>query len=493
MNGPAAQLRTRKGRTKSPAGKTEYSAGVFRAGSLRYNVIRKQTEEAGKTNKKVLILVLILALAGLCCPSFAEENAEQAAPELQLNPAELFLTKGHGATVTPTVVNAPKGARTQKTEWTSSDPEVAVFNGMVRGVGGGQAIMTCSVLLTDGTTLTADCAVTVTVPVSGIQAVTKSLTVMAGEPLVPEITVLPEDATDRSVVYSSSDEQILAVGEDGRITAVAEGEAFLTAASGADPSKKIRIPVTVTKRLGKTDREITFLGIPWGSDCETCIRLLKEQGVIAEEVQAGFHYTGNAWHWPENDLLFSRISAWRTLPAVFEERQTGAARTSIRLKKTIGGYLPQTATLVYFNTIGEDGQINADETSLTGVCFSFENREEGAGIFCGLLERLEEAYGEFLKYQSADIPRYYPELNEKIKGPMTDAVSYTVQELGDGVYLGEYAICVIHGTNQTGIMLNIDTNETVTLFYGRTDATDLIRALQETATLEPVQMEDAGV
>jgi hypothetical protein len=42
-------------------------------------------------------------------------------------------------------------------------------------------------------------------------------------------------------------------------------------------------------------------------------------------------------------------------------------------------------------------------------------------------------------------------------------------------------------------MLNIDTNETVTLFYGRTDAPEMIRALQETVTMEPVRMEDAGV
>ena len=61
------------------------------------------------------------------------------------------------------------------------------------------------------------------------------------------------------------------------------------------------------------------------------------------------------------------------------------------------------------------------------------------------------------------------------------------------MYLGEYAICTVYGSNHTGIMLNIDTNETVTLFYGRTDAPDLIRALQETTALEPVQLEDAGV
>jgi len=443
--------------------------------------------------RTVLILVLICCLVSVCCISSAENEAPPQ-PELQLQPAELHLNKGSGAKVTPTVTNLPKGVRTKKFEWSTSDPEVATVSGNVRGVGAGQAVITCTAILTDGTELSADCPVTVTVPVSRIQCASKTLTVMAGEPLIPEIQVFPEDATNQRILFSSSDEQILSVDPDGQVTAVAEGKADLIAESEDNPLRKIRIPVTVTKRIGRADVEITFLGIPWGSDCETCIQLLKEKGVIAEEVQPRFNYTAAAWHWPENDLLFSRISAWRTLPDVFADRQMGAARTSIRLQKTIGGYLPQTATLVYLNKIGPDGQIQPDSTSLTGVYFSFEGRDgEGADIFCGLLGRLEEAYGTFARYLSSDIPRYYEELNGKIRDVMDGAKTYGLQELGEGIYLGEYAICTIYGDSHTGIMLNIDTNETVTLFYGKTDAPDLIRALQETEAMEPVVMEDAGV
>jgi len=440
-----------------------------------------------------LILVLICLLTGLCGLSLAEESVEQAVPELQLKPTELFLIKGRRGKVSPTVVNAPKGVRIQNIQWSSSNPEVAEYSGGVRGVGGGQAVMTCTVELTDGTTLSADCPVSVTVPVNRIQAAERNLTVMAGDPLAPEISVLPEDATNPAILYSSSDDQILSVEPDGRIMALAEGKAYLTAESEDDPSRRVRISVTVTRRIGKSAQEITFLGIPWGSDCETCIRLLKEEEVIAEEVQPRFNYTSTAWHWPENDLLFSRISAWRMLPAVFGDRQVGAARTSIQLKKTIGGYLPQIATLVFLNRIGQDGRIDPDTTSLMGVYFSFENRGEGAEIFRGLLRRLEEAYGEFTRYESEEIPLYYPELNEKIKDVMAGTTSYSILELGEDVYLGEYAICTTHGLNNTGIMLNIDTSETVTLFYGRTDAPDLIRALQESPTMEPIVMEDAGV
>ena len=441
-----------------------------------------------------MFFTLICLLTGLYSLSIAEESTEQLLPELQLSPAEILVNKGSGVKITPTVSNAPAGVSVKKYEWSSSDPGVAEYNGTIRGTGAGQATITCTAVLSDGTTLSADCAVSVKIPVTGIQADSKALTVMAGDLLTPAMTVFPEDATNPAILFSSSDEQILSVGPDGQITALAEGKANLTAVSEDNPAKKINILVTVTRRIGKTDQEITFLGIPWESDCETCIRLLKEAGVIGEEVRSRFSYTGTAWHWPENDLLFTRISAWRSLPAVFTDRQIGAARTSIQLKKTIGGYLPQTATLVFFNTIGQNGQIDPDVTGLTGVYFSFESRDvQGADIFCGLLERLENAYGEFTRYQSKDIPRFYKELNEKIKGVMAGATEYSVQELGEGVYLGEYALCTIHGINNTGIMLSIDTNESVTLFYGRTDAPDLIRALQESPAMEPVRMDDAGV
>jgi len=435
-------------------------------------------------------------LAGLFCASFAEgTGAEEAAPFLQLKPAELSLIKGRSARVAPSVVNLPKGVRAGKFEWTSSDPEVAVCNnGTARGVGGGTAVLTCSVTLTDGTPLSAEIPVTVTVPVTGIRTSAPTAAVMAGEPFIPEYEILPEDATNRAVRITSSNEQILAVGEDGQVTALAEGTAALTIAAEENPSKKAKLTVTVTRRVGRSDSELTFLGIPWESDCETCIRLLKEKGFIAEEAQNRCSFTGSAWHWPENDLLFSRISAWRTLPVSFSDLETGAGRTSLKPLKTVGGFLPQTATLIFLNRIGGNGQIDPDATRLIGVYFYFDNRhEKGTTVFLELLNRLEEQYGEFNRYLSKDIPRYYQELYKQIETAMAGAKEFTVQEPGFDVYLGEYAVCTIRGAENTGIMLNMDTNESVTLFYGRTDASKMIDELQQFMSEKPDNLEDAGV
>ena len=443
-----------------------------------------------------MILILVGLLTCLCCFSSAEESTEQALPTLQLKPAELQMNKGTGAKVTPNVANLPKGVRAQKYEWTSSNPEVAEFSkGTIRGIGGGQAVMTCTAILSDGTTLSADCPVSVRVPVTKTEADLTPLTVMAGDPVTWEITVFPEDATNPKILFSTSNDQVLSVEPDGRVTALAEGKADLIAVSEDNPARKLRVPVTVSRRIGITDRELTFLGIPWESDSATCIELLKEKGFVAQDARDRSSFTGTAWHWPENDLLFSRLSSWRSLPISFSDSETGAGRTSLKPEKTVGGYMPQTATLIYLNGIGEDGRIDPDSTRLIGVYFNFDNRhEKGTTIFCELLKRLEEQYGEFRRYLSKDFTHYYPEVYRGVEEVMIDPREYTAQEPETGdAYLGEYVICTMHGADHTGIMLNLDTNESVTLFYGRTDAPELIGELKQHMDDHAEAIEDIGV
>jgi len=446
--------------------------------------------------KKIMFLFLGCLLTVLLCSSLAEEGADQPPLSLLLKPAEVNLQKGRSARISPSLVNNPKRIGLKKTEWASSDPDVAVCNGgTVKGLSAGEAVVTCTATLNDGTVLTAECPISVTVPVTRIQTGEKTLTVMAGDPFIPEIEILPEDATNPGVQFSSSDEQILSVGPDGKATGLEAGKAILTVVSEDNPDKRLSITVTVTRRIGKADRELTFLGIPWGSDCDTCVRLLKEKRFITEEARSRCSFTGTAWHWPENDLLFSRISSWRTLPASFSDRETGAGRTSLKPLKTVGGHMPQTATLIFLNGIGDDGQIDQNITRLIGVYFNFDNRhEKGTTIFRDLLSRLEEQYGEFGHYQSKGIPQYYPELYAEIAEAMAEPKEYAAQEPETGeTYLGEYILCIMKGADHTGIMLNMDMNESVTLFYGVTNATELIGELQQHMSENSEVLEDIGV
>ena len=60
--------------------------------------------------------------------------------------------------------------------------------------------------------------------------------------LASKVTVLPEDATNKAVTYSSSDEAKVTVSNDGVITAVAEGSATITVtADGKDASFTVNV------------------------------------------------------------------------------------------------------------------------------------------------------------------------------------------------------------------------------------------------------------
>ncbi len=62
-----------------------------------------------------------------------------------------------------------------------------------------------------------------------------------------EVTVTPDDATNKEVEYKSSNESIVKVDENGNIEAVGEGTATITVTSKSDPTKKDIITVTVKK------------------------------------------------------------------------------------------------------------------------------------------------------------------------------------------------------------------------------------------------------
>ena len=79
---------------------------------------------------------------------------------------------------------------------------------------------------------TAECAVTVTVPVSSISLDKTTLSLAIGESATLTATVKPDDATDKTVVWSSSDESIVKVN-NGKVIALKIGSAIVTATAAS--------------------------------------------------------------------------------------------------------------------------------------------------------------------------------------------------------------------------------------------------------------------
>lgn len=114
--------------------------------------------------------------------------------------------------------------------WTSKDPAVAAVdgNGKVTAVEPGTTIITVAI-----GDIEASCAVTVVAPITEISISESNLDLIDGESASLSVTIQPENTTDDTrAVWTTSDEAVAVVDENGTVTAVDPGTAVITAAVG---------------------------------------------------------------------------------------------------------------------------------------------------------------------------------------------------------------------------------------------------------------------
>ncbi len=161
-----------------------------------------------------------------------------------LNKTQLSLNVGASETLTPTV--SPSNATDKSVTWSSSNSSVAsVSNGTVTAVAAGSATIT--VKTNDGNK-TATCTVTVSeVAVTSVTLSKTSTTLVRGGSETLTATVLPANATNKNITWSSSNSSVASVS-NGTVTAVAVGSATITATSQADSNKRASCTVTVNPK-----------------------------------------------------------------------------------------------------------------------------------------------------------------------------------------------------------------------------------------------------
>ncbi len=85
------------------------------------------------------------------------------------------------------------------------------------------------------------------VPVTGVELDKTTLDLTEGGTDTLKATVKPDGATVTTVSWMSADESIATVDQDGKVTAVKEGETTITAAADGDSTKSAECKVAVTK------------------------------------------------------------------------------------------------------------------------------------------------------------------------------------------------------------------------------------------------------
>ena len=142
-----------------------------------------------------------------------------------LSQTELSLVKGATATLTATVV--PSDATNKQVTWSSTNTAVAtVKNGIVTAVSGGNATIT--VTTEDGNhTATCEVVVTAPVPAASVTLSQTELILRKGATAKLAATVLPTDATNKKVRWSSNNTAV-AIVESGTVAALSAGNATIT-------------------------------------------------------------------------------------------------------------------------------------------------------------------------------------------------------------------------------------------------------------------------
>jgi uncharacterized protein YjdB len=164
---------------------------------------------------------------------------------VSLNKTTTSITIGETETLTATV--APTNATDKSVTWSSNATNIATVdnNGVVTAVAVGAATIT--VTSNADNTKTATCVVTVTpVAVTGVSLNKTTTSITTGETETLTATVLPANATDKTVTWSSSNTGVATVSQSGVVTGVAGGSAVITVTSNADNTKTATCAVTVT-------------------------------------------------------------------------------------------------------------------------------------------------------------------------------------------------------------------------------------------------------
>lgn len=254
-----------------------------------------------------------MGLTATCQVTVKQKSVEVSG--VTLSSEEVALKEGEKCTLVVTV--SPVNATDKTVTWSSSDESVVTVDpttGEITAVSSGEAVVLCTA---GGGTKTASCRVTVApsgIPVTGITVSPESITLALGEKASLKARITPADATDREVIWSSSNESVVSVDPvSGEITAKAVGMAVVTCTT-ADGSKAASCSVTVATKVPVTQVMLStnslFLSV--GQTHELSARVLPENAANKEVA------------WRSNNTAVATVSS----SGVVTARGTGIAIVS---------------------------------------------------------------------------------------------------------------------------------------------------------------------
>ena len=365
------------------------------------------------------------------------------------------IEKGEQKTISATV--SPANATDKKLTWSSSDTGVAtVAGGVVTAVAHGRAVITATA--NDGSGKSASCTVTVTekIPVSSIEMIpTPQLTrydesgtlhyllLPVREGVTFSASILPANATDRTVVWSTDNPDVVTVNQkSGYVFGKATGKAtiYVRAADGSEVSNSVKIFVITPAEsvtLSHSYRTLT------PNETVRLSATVSPQNASIKNVQ-----------WSSSDPSVATVSNTGLVTAkkvgtaiITAESADGCA--SGRCNVTITA----TTTAKYYNIVNKNGKVvnikGINLTTLTNgkdvILYSPTGSTEQIwrideireNVKCLIRSKVDEDFGLNVYRKWGDENNYNCNIHE-IAGNETDAEVYLVSK-GNGYYQIELA------------------------------------------------------
>lgn len=169
-----------------------------------------------------------------------ENNAK--ATDMVINIEEKSIAKGSILQIEAKIY--PNNTNEKSVSWTSSDETIATVNdaGTVKAISAGTATITA---VHEGGEFTDSAEITVYVAPEKIELEKKSRTIYMDDKIKLSFEISPADATYKAVKWSSSNESIVKVDNEGNLIPVSAGKATVTVTSEYDSNIFAKCTVTV--------------------------------------------------------------------------------------------------------------------------------------------------------------------------------------------------------------------------------------------------------
>ena len=236
--------------TVEPANATNKDV-VFSSSNTNVAVVSNTGLVTAINNGTATITVTSKENPSIMAKCLVKVGAPVLVTDVTVQPTELNLKTDGTYQLSVSVL--PSNADERGVTFESSNTAVATVSasGLITAKGPGSATIT--VTAKDSSGKKATCTVTVTQPVKGVTVSPSSVVIQKDNVQKLTASVVPENATNKKLIYKSSNETVAVVSNDGIITARSEGWATITVCSEENQAiygtctVKVGLPVYVTK------------------------------------------------------------------------------------------------------------------------------------------------------------------------------------------------------------------------------------------------------